>query len=187
MAWHNKGNASQNTRILHQWDEANASQNNSTSSFIDNKEEANKVSNNDVRPRWRRIWSSKLFWFLTVMAILLLGLVLGLSLALTQAKRQRAHSPSQSTAPAGALPPPPAQLLGPDIDLGYTKLQGLSYPNGISQWLGVRYAQPPLGNLRFAEPQEMTAKSTTQMATQVSSRFLLANTDELLLTCRTAR
>ncbi len=162
----NEDNA-QNTSMLHQWDAGNASENGSSSSFVDHKEGANNAANKDIRPLWRRILSSKLFWFLTVMAILLLGLVLGLAISLTRAKQQPAHSPSHPTVPAGPLPPPPVRLLGPEIDLGYTKIQGLSYPNGIGQWLGVRYAQPPLGNLRFAEPQNVTANSTTQMATQV--------------------
>lgn len=171
MAFHqwNEDNVP-NTSMLDQWEEGNASQNGSSSSFIDHNEKANNASYNDIRPHWRRILSSKLFWFLTVMAILLLGLVLGLALGLTQAKQQPTHSPSRPT--AGPLPPAPARLLGPEIDLGYTKVQGLSYPKGISQWLGIQYAQPPLGNLRFAEPQVVTANPTTQMATQVSPPFV---------------
>jgi hypothetical protein len=165
-------NAPPNSSMLHQWDEGNASQNGSTTSFVDHKEGANNAANNDIRPQWRRVLSSKLFCFLGVMAILILGLVLGLALALTQAKQQPAHSPSHPTVP-GPLPPAPAQLLGPEIDLGYTKVQGLSYPNGISQWLGIRYAQPPLGILRFAEPQNVLENSTTQMAVQVSSSQLI--------------
>lgn len=149
--------------MSHQWDEGNAS------SFVDHKEGANNADHNDIRPRWRRVLSSKLFCFLSVMAILILGLVLSLAFALTGAKQLPAHFRSHLIVPAGPLPPAPARSLGPEIDLGYTKVQGLSYPNGISQWLGVRYAQPPLGKLRFAEPQNVLEDSTTQMALQVSS------------------
>jgi hypothetical protein len=38
----------------------------------------------------------------------------------------------------------------PIIDLGYAKYRGVALPNGVSQWLGVRYAAAPVGNLRFA-------------------------------------
>ena len=98
------------------------------------------------------------------MVVLSLGLILGLSIGLTQAKKP-SKPPSR---PADVHTAPPAQILGPKVDLGYTVVQGLSYPGGISQWLGVRYAQPPLGNLRFAEPQNLTPNSTLQMVTQVS-------------------
>ncbi|KAL6713510.1 hypothetical protein ACLMJK_008975 [Lecanora helva] len=96
------------------------------------------------------------------MVLALLALVLGLSIGLTQAKKS--HSPPKR--PAQVQAPAPAQILGPKIDLGYTTVQGLSYPGGISQWLGVRYAQPPVGKLRFAEPQNVTANSTLQLVTQ---------------------
>lgn len=170
---------------LRQWNDADASPNHSQSSFLENKEGTDKAAyDNDIRPQWRRRLSSKLFWFFIVMAFLLLGLVLGLSIGLTQGKKQQEHSPSHPAVPT-TLPPRPAQLLGPEIDLGYSKIQGLSYPNGISQWLGVRYAQPPLGDLRFAAPQNVTANSTTQMATQVRSPFS-ACSHELLLTSHPA-
>lgn len=150
-----------------QWEQSDAySQSNSTESFNYNKE-ANYAANKDPRPRWRRCLSSKLFWSVAVMALLLLGLVLGLSIGLTQAKPVHSGASADGhTHPVNT--PPPAQLLGPTIDLGYTTVQGLQYPGGISQWLGVRYAQPPLENLRFAAPQNVTANSTIQMVTQVS-------------------
>ncbi|KAF6802078.1 triacylglycerol [Colletotrichum sojae] len=44
------------------------------------------------------------------------------------------------------------QAVDPLVDLGYTKLQGVAEPGGATRWLGVRYAAPPLGQLRFAAP-----------------------------------
>ncbi len=147
------------------------SQSSSESSFLGYDKEANNASNNDIPPRWRRILSSKRVWSIAIMALLLLTLILGLSIGLTHAK-----NPTQSShpnRPADIHTPPPAQILGPKIDLGYTTVQGLSYPGGISQWLGVRYAQVPVGNLRFAEPQNVTANSTLQLVTQVSLSTVL--------------
>ena len=57
----------------------------------------------------------------------------------------------------------------PDIvDLSYAKYRGTSLPNGISQWLGIRYAAPPVGNLRFMPPHDPIQSSSLQMADQVS-------------------
>lgn len=97
------------------------------------------------------------------MVTLLLLLALSLPLALTQARPQPVTSLLRRAEPLGSL-----------IDLGYTKVQGLAYPNGISQWLGVPYAQPPLGKLRFAAPQPVTPSATIQQATGVRSPSLIA-------------
>ncbi|PTU23806.1 hypothetical protein P175DRAFT_0496936 [Aspergillus ochraceoroseus IBT 24754] len=40
------------------------------------------------------------------------------------------------------------------VDLGYARYSGQALSNGVAQWLGVRYAEPPLGPLRFAAPQD---------------------------------
>lgn len=53
------------------------------------------------------------------------------------------------------------------IDLGYTTYQGYDLPNGITQWLGMRYAAPPLGNLRFRAPQDPVADSNVNVADTV--------------------
>ncbi|KAH8882565.1 carboxylesterase [Thozetella sp. PMI_491] len=52
---------------------------------------------------------------------------------------------------AGALLPS-VGAVDPLVDLGYTKLQGVAEQIGVTQWLGVRFAAPPLGQLRFAAP-----------------------------------
>ncbi|KAI6440924.1 hypothetical protein MCOR22_006878 [Pyricularia oryzae] len=47
----------------------------------------------------------------------------------------------------------------PLVDLGYTRLQGVAQGQGATQWLGVRFAQPPLGALRFAAPAALNMKA----------------------------
>ena len=132
---------------------------------------------NDARPRWRRILTSRICWITTATAMLLLGLVLGLSIGLT-----RSSGILPDNEPGAPQPhlPQPGQQLGAVVDLGYVKYRGDTYPGGISQWLGIRYAQPPVGDLRFAAPQNITGNGTLEMATKVrqicSSLFLcLAN------------
>lgn len=41
---------------------------------------------------------------------------------------------------------------GPLVNLSYATLEGNS-TGGIDRFLGIPYAQPPLGNLRFRRPQ----------------------------------
>ncbi|KAF7117232.1 hypothetical protein CNMCM5793_005988 [Aspergillus hiratsukae] len=52
------------------------------------------------------------------------------------------------------------------VDLGYTKYQGYELSNGIVQWLGMRYAAPPVGQLRFAAPQDPLPTKGAQKASK---------------------
>lgn len=61
----------------------------------------------------------------------------------------------------------------PIIDLGYTKYKGRSFSDGTSHWFGVRYAAPPVGNLRFAAPKDPPRNDSTQPATKVSMSLKL--------------
>ncbi|TKA71026.1 hypothetical protein B0A55_06028 [Friedmanniomyces simplex] len=54
--------------------------------------------------------------------------------------------------------------VNPTVDLDYTSYQGVPLPNGVTQWLGVRYAASPVGDLRFRAPQPPTAMNGTQDA-----------------------
>ena len=52
------------------------------------------------------------------------------------------------------------------IDLGYSKYRGKVFSDGTSQWLGMRYAAAPVGQLRFAAP--MNPPSTKGLLPAVS-------------------
>jgi len=45
------------------------------------------------------------------------------------------------------------------VNLNYTSYRGTALQNGVTQWLGLRYAAPPLGQLRFAAPQPPAVSS----------------------------
>ncbi|KAK7899778.1 hypothetical protein LTR67_003523 [Exophiala xenobiotica] len=50
------------------------------------------------------------------------------------------------------------------VDLSYATYEGLAHSNGITQWLGMRYAAAPVGDLRFAAPQDPPAVDGVQKA-----------------------
>lgn len=47
-----------------------------------------------------------------------------------------------------------ALAVQPLVNLNYTSYRGTALGNGVSQWLGIRYAAAPVGDLRFAAPQD---------------------------------
>ncbi|KAL4784263.1 Alpha/Beta hydrolase protein [Aspergillus varians] len=52
------------------------------------------------------------------------------------------------------------------VDLGYAQYRGEALSNGIAQWLGIRYAAPPLESLRFSAPQDPEKVDGIQDASQ---------------------
>jgi len=50
--------------------------------------------------------------------------------------------------------PPGVAAVDSCVHLGYSTYNGVALSNGVTQWLGIRYAAPPLGDLRFAAPQD---------------------------------
>ncbi|KAH8752354.1 Alpha/Beta hydrolase protein [Hyaloscypha sp. PMI_1271] len=50
------------------------------------------------------------------------------------------------------------------VDLGYSKYQGAYAANGVSQWFGIRYAAPPVGDLRFRAAADPLVNDTVQIA-----------------------
>ena len=56
------------------------------------------------------------------------------------------------------------------VDLNYTAYEGLRLSNGVNAFLGMRYAAPPLGNLRWRAPLEpvRSEMGVVERATTVS-------------------
>jgi hypothetical protein len=61
----------------------------------------------------------------------------------------------------------PAIVSTARVDLNYTSYEGLRLPNGVNAFLGMRYAAPPVGQLRWRAPVEPTRTNTVELATQV--------------------
>ncbi|KAF7359803.1 COesterase domain-containing protein [Mycena venus] len=56
--------------------------------------------------------------------------------------------------------------ISPIVDLGYAQYQGaVNTANNVTHFLGIRYAAPPLGDLRFRAPQPPANMSGVQLAT----------------------
>ena len=53
------------------------------------------------------------------------------------------------------------------VDLGYTLYQGEQVSASVNQYLGMRFAAAPLGELRFRTPSDPVVNRTVQPATQV--------------------
>ncbi|ODH39832.1 hypothetical protein ACO22_01775 [Paracoccidioides brasiliensis] len=54
----------------------------------------------------------------------------------------------------------------PLVNLGYAKYRGVQNPGGVTHWLGMRYAAPPLSQLRFAAPKDPLKETKDQIADQ---------------------
>ncbi|KAK5658918.1 hypothetical protein OQA88_1733 [Cercophora sp. LCS_1] len=59
----------------------------------------------------------------------------------------------------------PVLSVDPLVDLTYRKYTGQALPNNITQWLGMRYAAPPVGSRRFKPPRDPITKNTPEPAT----------------------
>ena len=57
--------------------------------------------------------------------------------------------------------------VNPLVNLTYSAYQGKALDNGITQWLGLRYAAAPMGALRFAPPQDPPSTTGVVAADQV--------------------
>ena len=65
--------------------------------------------------------------------------------------------PTQRNDPSNAL----------TVDLGYAKYRGVQLENGVKQYLGVRYAAPPVADLRWRAPRDPLAVEGVQEASKV--------------------
>ncbi|OJJ75773.1 hypothetical protein ASPBRDRAFT_203505 [Aspergillus brasiliensis CBS 101740] len=52
----------------------------------------------------------------------------------------------------------------PQVDLGYARYRGVRLPAGVDEYLGMRYAAPPLGQQRFRAPGDPSSTSSIQDA-----------------------
>lgn len=58
--------------------------------------------------------------------------------------------------------------ISPVVDLGYAQYRGNTLTSGVDQYLGMRYAEPPVGNLRFRAPAPPVFQTELQDALAVS-------------------
>ena len=58
---------------------------------------------------------------------------------------------------------------GPIVDLGYSIYEGVAQSNGQNQFLGIRFAAPPIGDLRFRRPQPPLNTTGIQSAKEYGS------------------
>lgn len=106
-----------------------------------------RASSPQAAPSWRQRMRTKPRLICTIcVAVVLVVLALGLGLGLGLRHRRTSSAV---------------------VNLGYSKYRGQAVGGGVSQWLGIRYAAPPLGNLRFAAPQSPLPNDTIQEANQV--------------------
>ncbi|KLO87241.1 cholinesterase precursor [Fusarium fujikuroi] len=54
--------------------------------------------------------------------------------------------------------------VAPVVDVSHSKYRGNDLGNGVTHWLGIRYAAPPLGDLRFMPPQDPVRNRQTKNA-----------------------
>lgn len=59
------------------------------------------------------------------------------------------------------------EAVKPTVDIGYSKYVGTPLANGLTQWLGVRYAAPPVDALRWMAPADPVKNETVQQADKV--------------------
>lgn len=65
----------------------------------------------------------------------------------------------------------------PTVDLGYATYRGIRLEEaGVDEYLGMRYAQAPLDDLRFRAPQDPLNETEIQDATSVSEKRSNRNT-----------
>ncbi|KAM0562320.1 hypothetical protein ACHAPJ_002007 [Fusarium lateritium] len=59
-----------------------------------------------------------------------------------------------------------SNAVAPFVGLSYSNYKGNDLGNGVTQWLGMRYAAPPVGQLRFMPPQDPVRSRGTKDASK---------------------
>jgi para-nitrobenzyl esterase len=93
---------------------------------------------------------SRLFWSVVAVAVLAAGTV---AIASAGPSANPARAQTVSCAP------------GTDVQTTKGPVCGIASSNGVEEWLGVPYAAPPVGSLRWASPQPHASWTTTLQAT----------------------
>ena len=110
---------------------------------------------------------SPIVFYAVLVAIMLLTLILSLVLGL-----HLHHSQAIPVGGGGGN----GQAANTVVSLPYGQYQGTALANGVTQWLGMRYAAPPTGDLRFAAPQKPATHSGLVLADQVCYGLELTST-----------
>lgn len=71
----------------------------------------------------------------------------------------------------------------PTVDLGYATYKGTRLKTGVDEYLGIRYAQPPVGDLRFRAPRDPLPESKPQNANKVGTKICQKGRFESISTC----
>lgn len=71
-----------------------------------------------------------------------------------------------------------AYAVSPVVRLDYATYSGEALDNGITKWLGLRYAAPPIGELRFRAPQDPLPQNGTISATEARKTCLFTGKTE---------
>ncbi|KAK7970488.1 Carboxylic ester hydrolase [Apiospora saccharicola] len=90
-----------------------------------------------------------------VVLVIVIVLVAVLVPVLLHARDERTKEEQQKT---------PSDISNARVNLGYAQYQGSHLPNEVNQFLGVRFAAPPTGDLRWKAPQEPAAHLGDQAA-----------------------
>ncbi|KAK8056066.1 hypothetical protein PG993_001293 [Apiospora rasikravindrae] len=98
-------------------------------------------------------------WYAYVVAavalVVVIVLVAVLVPVLLHARDERTRDEQQKT---------PSDISKARVNLGYAQYQGSQLPNGVNQFLGMRFAAPPTGDLRWKAPEEPAVHSGDQPA-----------------------
>lgn len=96
---------------------------------------------------------------------------------LPQAVQAGVHIPGYGYPPSYDCPPSPAYTVGQAVNTTSGLVHGHSAPNAteVSEYLGIPFAEPPIGNLRFAPPVryygsgELSGEATGKICPQLGS------------------
>ncbi|PBP16733.1 triacylglycerol lipase-like protein [Diplocarpon rosae] len=116
------------------------------------KQDSNEQEQNKHEESWRRRRPVLFWWCLAIgicIMVLIPALVCGLYFGLGRVRSVQSISRDPRT-----------------VNLGYSSYHGIQTDDGISQWLGIRYAQVPVKDLRFRAPQDPVVDGVVWQADQ---------------------